>query len=327
MKTPRCHLLIGLASLAVLGGLALPARACDACAVYLAEGAGRPGVTLAVAQQFTHLGTVWDGAGRVHDPARQFLDGATTQVALLYGRGGWWSVQASLPYLDRSYRRSGHEGIERGHLAGWGDATLSARGELWRAETRAGSFAFAALGGLKFATGAAGRLGAELDEDHALEMPGMMPPAHAGAVHDHDLALGSGSTDYLFGADAGWHRGRLFARAGAQYKLRRPGAFGYRFADETVWELAPGGYLRLSERGSVALQAVFSAEHKNLDTLGGAAQADTGFSTRFLGGRITATAGAHLHAEATLELPVRRRTSGLTVAPDYRLRAAATWRF
>lgn len=325
-----------LCTLALIGGPASATRACDACAVYVAEGAGRSGFALAVAQQSTYLGTVWDGAKAVHDPERQFLHGSVTQVALSYGRGGWWSAQATLPYLHRTFRRIGEEGVERGHLSGIGDAILSFRGELWRKEGRAGSFAFAVLGGIKFSTGDSDRLGAELSDEHG---PGAaladehghetMPGAeeHAGAVHDHDLALGSGSTDYLLGADAAWHRRRLFVRAGLQSKLRRPGAFGYRYADETTWEIGPGGFAILTDRRSLAVQGLFSVERKGLDTLGGRSEDDTGFSTWFAGGRLTATAGEQFRAEASLEVPVRRRTSGVTVAPNYRLRAAVTWRF
>jgi hypothetical protein len=146
-------------------------------------------------------------------------------------------------------------------------------------------------------------------------------------VHGHDLALGSGSTDWLLGADARWTHGRLFAQGSLQYKLRRPGAFDYRMADETSWEFGAGGHVVLTHARSLAVQALLSEEHKGRDTLAGDEQEDTGISVRYLGGRISGSIGPRFTANASLELPVRIRTSETMVVPDYRIRAAANWRF
>lgn len=310
-----------LLSAALLGGLTRTGLACDSCALYVAEGTDRPGWTLSVAQQFTRLGTVWQGDQRLGNPVNQYLDSSVTQLTASYGRGPW-SLQFTLPFVTRSYLRPEHALIETGRESGWGDATLAACYRLWRHETDTDAFEFNVLGGVKFATGDATHLGDELGEDFH---------HHAGfpdsGIHGHDLALGSGSTDYVLGADTEWRRGRFFLRGSLQYKLRRPGAFDYRLADETAWEAGPGAYVILKESRSLAVQALFSAEHKGLDTLAGEAQVDTGFSGRYVGGRISGTLGEHLVAAASIELPVWRHTTETMVVPDYRLRAAVTWRF
>ena len=311
-------------SVAALGRLTSAAIACDSCSLYIAEGAEQAGFTLSVAQQFTRLGSVWSGANRLGNPVDQYLDSSITQFSLGYSRGGPWHAQLTLPYISRSYLRPEHALIEEGRAKGLGDATLATRYRLWETTTpRGDELEVNVLGGVKFATGNADHLSDEIGEDeahHHDEFP-------ESGVHGHDLALGSGSTDWLLGVDAGWKRGRLFARGQLQYKLRRPGTFNYQFADETSWELGTGGYVVLTQEHSLAVQALFSADHKGLDSLAGDPQTDTGSNIRYLGTRVTGTLGQRFAADAAIELPVRIRTTATMVVPDYRFRAAMNWRF
>jgi hypothetical protein len=312
-----------LLSLATLAGLTRAAFACDSCALYLTGDADRPGFTLSAATQFTRLGTVWSGDHQLGNPADQYLNSSITQLAVGYSRGGAWHAQFTVPYISRSYRRPAHAQIDEGRESGVGDATLAARYRLWRTTTARGDeLEVNVLGGVKFATGDADHLGDEIG--HHSHHHANFPDS---GIHGHDLALGSGSTDGLLGADAGWKRGRLFARGHLQYTLRRPGAFDYRVANETSWEIDGGGYAVLTPEHSLAVSALFSAEHKGLDTLAGDPQEDTGISVRYLGARVTGTLGSQLMADASVELPVRLRTSETMVVPDYRLRAAVNWRF
>jgi len=310
--------------LATLGGLTRAALACDSCALYIAGGAEQPGCTVSVAQQFTRLGTVWSGDHQLGNPVDQYLDSSITQLSVGYSQGGPWHIQLTLPWISRSYLRPEHADIEQGRESGLGDATLAARYRLWRTTTARGDeLEFNVLGGVEFATGDADHLGDEVGEDDS-HHHGDYPES---GIHGHDLALGSGSTDWLVGADARWQRGRLFARGSLQYKLRRPGAFDYRLADETAWELGAGGYVLLTHDHSLALQGLFSADRKGLDSLAGDPQEDTGISVRYLGARLTGTRGTRLTADASVELPVRIRTTETMVVPDYRIRAAMNWRF
>jgi len=309
---------------ALLGaGFSSAAIACDSCALYLADGADRPGFSLAVAHQFTRLGSVWQGDRQRGNPVDQYLDSSITQWTLGWSRGGPWHVQLTVPYISRSYVRPEHAEIERGRVRGLGDATLAARWQVARHVTSRGdTLEFNVLGDVEFGTGDADRLGDEVG--HHFHHHTGFPDS---GIHGHDLALGSGSTDGLLGADARWQRGRGFVRGALQYKLRRPGAFDYRMADETSWETGLGYHAVLTHAHSLALQALFSAEHKGLDSLAGERQVDTGISTRYVGVRASGTIGQRFSAEAGLEIPVRIRTSELMVVPDYRVRVAAAWRF
>ncbi len=307
--------------LAAFCGFTRAAVACDTCALFLAEGEGHAGFTLANATQFTHFGTLWDGAHRQPNVVGQSLDSTITQLTLAYGNGGPWLVQAALPYLRRTFTRPDDGAIEHGRVSGLGDATLAARLTAWHRETGSSMLALAVFGGVKFATGNADHLGDELAEAE----PGASPLPASG-IHGHDLALGSGATDFVFGGDATAHIGRWFARTSLQYKLHRAGKFGYRFADEVATEVAAGRYLVLEHTRTLAVQAFLAAEHKGLDVLRGATQDDTGFSFRNAGARVMASFGDAWAADASVEVPIWRRTSALMAVPDYRARASLSWR-
>lgn len=309
-------------SAVVLGSLTR-AVACDSCALYIADGGGLPGFTGVVAPQFTHLGSVQRGADELPNPVGQYLDSLNTQFVLGYSQGGSWQVQFALPYIVRTYRRPDHAAIETGRVAGVGDSTLSGHYRAWERTTGRGDvFNVDLLGGIKFATG---------DDDLLGETVGHHHHHHANypdsGIHAHDLALGSGSTDYLVGTDAGWTRGRFFARGSIQYKIRRPGAFDYRYANETSWEVGIGGHAVLTHEHTLSLQALLAEDHKGLDTLAGEPQVDTGSSIRYAGARAHGSVGQRFTADASVEVPIRIRTSETMVVPDYRLRGAVTWRF
>ncbi|HET7536330.1 MAG TPA: hypothetical protein VFJ90_07745, partial [Candidatus Didemnitutus sp.] len=121
-----------LISIAALSGLTRAGLACDSCALYVAEGTDRPGFTLAVSEQFTHFGTLWQDANEQPNTVGQYLDSSTTQLTVAYSRGTAWQLQATLPYIHRSYLRPDHDEIERGTVEGIGDSTLALSYRLWR---------------------------------------------------------------------------------------------------------------------------------------------------------------------------------------------------
>lgn len=300
-------------------GLTRAAFACESCALYLARHTDRPGFSLTTAHQFTRLGSLWEGDHRLGNPIDQFVDSQITQLTLGYTRGGNWQTQFTLPYISRSFFRPDHSRTEQGRERGVGDATLAGRYRIWSTVAANGDeFAVSVIGGVEFGTGDSDRLKPASHVHHHFTPSG---------IHEHDLALGSGSTDWLVGVDASWRHGRFFAHASVQRKLNRPGAFAYRYADETSWELAGGGYVLLKHEHSLMLQALFTADRRGLDSLAGAIQDDTGIRVRYLGARVIGTLGRRFEADAALELPVSIRTSDTMIVPDYRIRAAASWRF
>jgi hypothetical protein len=147
-----------LAVLATLGGLTRAAVACDSCALYIAEGADRPGFTLAVAHQYTRMGSLWDGSAQASNPIDQYVDSHITQTSVGYSTGGPWQVQLTVPYIDRAFLRPDHARIEQGREQGLGDIILAGRYRVLRTTRNEHEWEAHLLGGVEFGTGDASRL-------------------------------------------------------------------------------------------------------------------------------------------------------------------------
>ena len=98
-----------VALLALLGTVlatALPARACDICAVYTAVelGRGRVGFRVGAAEQYSHFTTLKSGTDTVPNPGEK-LDSSITQVFAGYNFNPEIGVQLNLPIIYRSFRR------------------------------------------------------------------------------------------------------------------------------------------------------------------------------------------------------------------------------
>jgi hypothetical protein len=94
-----------------------------------------------------------------------------------------------------------------------------------------------------------------------------------------------------------------------------------------VFATGPGVWAWLGHESTLGLQAVFSGETKGSDTVSGERTDDTAVTSLFLGPRLTGTWETSWSAEIAADLPVLRHNTALQVVPDYRIRAAAVWRF
>jgi hypothetical protein len=112
-----------------------------------------------------------------------------------------------------------------------------------------------------------------------------------------------------------------------QYAVRSEGAYGYQFANDWTWFGGPGVYVLLGHVHTLALQAVVSGETKGQDTVNGEAMDDTAVTSVFLGPQISYTWSSWLSAMVGADLPVSIVSSGEQLVPNYRVRAAVTWRF
>ena len=149
----------------------------------------------------------------------------------------------------------------------------------------------------------------------------------ADGIGGHDLALGSGSFDGLVGTGFNARWKRLFLNGAMQYAIRTEGDFGYQYANDWIWHGGPGVYLMLGEDYTIALQAAVSGESKSQDTLDGAATEDTAITSVYLGPQLNFTWSGRLSAQLAGDLPVSIASTGDQIVPDYRIRAAVTWRF
>ena len=322
------HRTIGLGLLSMTTVLASPTltRACDICAVYTAteQGESRIGPRAGLAVQYTHYGTLRENGDRVPNPEHQSLDSVITQVLLGYQVTPRIGLQLNLPLITRQFVRIQDGRRVRGNVSGPGDLSLLAHVLVHSIVTETSVFRFSVLGGLELPTGDPAYRGEELAEEHPHGADEHMPE---NGVHGHDLALGSGSVDGLVGGELFWSWQRAFVSGSLHYAIRGDGAFDYRYANELTWTGGPGAYLLLDHDHSLALQALVSGETKGKDHQGGARLDDTAVTSLFVGPRVLFTWGTSLAMEGAVELPVVQHETALQIVADYRLRAAAVWRF
>ena len=229
-----------------------------------------------------------------------------------------------MPLIYRSFRRADGFAIDEGTESGPGDVSLVGNWRVIRREEKHSTFAWNILGGVKFPTGSSDRLFEEVLE---LTAPPSPPGAPDGAVHGHDLTLGSGSFDGIVGTGLFARYNRGFLNANVQYAIRSTGDFEYRYANDLVWNGGPGVYLVLDERYTVSAQLIVSGEHKGKDTFRGANAEDTAVTAVYLGPQINFSWSDKLGAEIGLDIPVSIDNSDLQSVPDYRVRGGFTWHF
>ena len=175
------------------------------------------------------------------------------------------------------------------------------------------------LTGVKFPTGATERLKEEFNE---VEVPG----APESGIHGHDLTLGTGSYDGIFGGQSSLRYKSFFFQTDVQFTLRGDGAHQYHFANDLTWSGGPGYYFIRNAHAIVGLQFVVSGEYKDLDRFRGKKAEDTGITTVAVGPRIVASLGK-VSAELGADLPVLIDNTALQVVPDYRIRGGIAIRF
>jgi hypothetical protein len=305
-----------------------PVLACDLCAIYRSMEAksSNPGFNLGVFQQFTHFGTIQENGKDIGNPLGQKLDSSITQFILGYQFSDRFGLQLSFPYISRSFKRPAYDNagtlsIDKSTESGLGDLSLVGHYRAFQHLTEDTIFALDLIGGIKFPTGSSSRIKEELSE---METPAGMP---ASGIHGHDLALGSGSYDGIVGTAIFGRWQRLYINSGLQYNIRTRGDYDYQYANDLSWYVKPGGYLWLSQNGTLGLQLAVSGEDKGKDNLVGAEAIDTGITSIFIGPELNFTWKENLSAELGTEFPIVANNTALQLVPDYRIKAALTWRF
>jgi hypothetical protein len=299
-------------SAVLAGAAAQPALGCDLCSIYAATqaqaGSGR-GLFGGVAEQFTQIGAVYDDGHKTASEG-QYIHSSVSQLFAGYNFNDRLSVQLNLPVIYRAYGSD----TQHGTVSGIGDLSLTGICRVYEKLAESFTFNWTVLGGVKFPTG----------DSSKLNTPDADLPEGIGG---HDLALGSGSFDGIAGTGVygRWKRG--FLTASVQYAIRSEGDFEHRYANDLTWFGGPGVYLGLTHNYTLAFQAVVSGETKGKDTFGGVPDPDSAETLLYLGPQLNFTWRSKLSAQLAVDLPVYRDNSGTQVLPNYRIRAALTWRF
>ena len=292
----------------------------------------------AVSEQFTRFGTLQDNGNEVANPTGQYLNSSITQLVSGYELTSRFAIQINVPLIYREFKRPIGFEIQRGTVSGLGDMSLLLKTVVFHyispverdfdvsgknpvPVVHQSDFTVSAvlLTGIKFPTGDSSRLE---EEFHELEVPG----APQSGIHGHDLTLGSGSYDGIFGEQTALRYKNLFFENNVQFAARTEGAHDYRFADGLTWSGGPGYYLVRNSNTVLGLQFVTSGEYKGRDRFRGEPAMDTGISSVFLGPRVVASRG-RWSLDASAELPVFIHNTSLQAVPDYRLQGAISVQF
>ena len=329
---------------------AIAGRACDLCGCYTPQLEAMSGMEPqsskswwngfygAVGEQFTHFGTVLVDGREVANPTGQYENSSITQLVAGYQINSRFALQISVPLIYREFKRPESFAIDRGTVSGLGDVSLLLRTVLFHyASPGRRTFQFEdktvvaidlepdftasaiLLTGIKFPTGDSSRLE---EEFHEIEIPG----APVSGIHGHDLTLGTGSYDGIFGEQFSLRYKNIFLESNVQFTLRGDGAHQYHFANDLVWNAGPGYYFVRRGDMIVGLQFVASGEYKDVDRFRGKRAEDTGITSVFLGPRVVVSRG-RWSAEVAAELPVLIDNTALQVVPDYRLRGGISFHF
>lgn len=301
-----------------------PANACDICAIFSANtaaGWGGRGLHAGFAEQYTSFGTLQNNGAKVPNTVGQYMDSAVTQTFLRYNFNKRLDLQLTMPIIERHYKRPSGTSVQTGNVFGIGDMSLIGRVMPYQKFTTHFSLNTHIIGGIKFPTGSTTRLAEELSE--VAPAPGEVPSG----IHGHDLTLGSGSFDGVIGGDAYLRWYRFLATTSIQYAIRSTGSYDYRFANDLQWSAGLGGYFLLRDTMTLAGQAVFSGDHKGLDTMSGTSMDDTGITTLYGGPALLLTWKEKLGATLAADIPIVMDNTALQVVPTYRIRASLMWYF
>ncbi len=292
----------------------------------------------AVAEQFTHFGSAQFDGREVPNPTGQYENSSITQLVAGYTFNDRFALQLNVPLIYRQFKRPERFAIDRGTESGLGDISILLKTVAFHYTSGARkefdvsgknpiavehepdfTFSMVLLTGLKFPTGDSSRIE---EEFHELDIPG----APASGIHGHDLTLGTGSFDGIFGGQASLRFKNLFADANLQFTLRGDGLHQYHFANDLTWDGGPGYYFVRERDTILGLQFVVSGEHKDVDRFRGKPADDTGITSFFVGPRIVASRGKW-SAELDVDLPVSIDNTAFQIVPDYRIRGGIAFHF
>jgi hypothetical protein len=329
---------------------AIAGRACDLCGCYTPQLEAMPQMEAApspswlagwygaIGEQFTRFATIQIDGREVANPTGQYENSSITQLVAGYQINSRFALQISVPLIYREFKRPEGFAIDRGTVSGLGDVSLLLRTVLFHyASPGRRTFQFEdktpvaidlepdftasaiLLTGIKFPTGDSSRLE---EEFHEIEIPG----APVSGIHGHDVTLGTGSYDGIFGEQFSLRYKNIFLESNVQFTLRGDGAHQYHFANDLVWNAGPGYYFVRRRDMIVGLQFVASGEYKDVDRFRGKKAEDTGITSVLLGPRVVVSRG-RWSAEVAAELPVLIDNTALQVVPDYRLRGGISFHF
>lgn len=325
--------------------LLVKARACELCGIYSsanALGQTGSGFLFIVSEQYIPY-DVSQVNGQVVYPANpDYLYSSITHLIPTYNISSAFGLSLNVPLEYFDFKRTDLRYsltappvlfTEKGTEFGLGDIALVGRFTAFRKQTMQYGLTLNLLGGVKFPTGDASRLDDEVMQTEIFQSflpPGTPhdPLGHSiSSVHQHMLALGSGSYDGVFGLTETAHWRRWFFNGQFQYYLRTEGEAGFQYGNELVISGGPGAFLLLNESFTLSLQINALYDAMARDELLGTTSDRTGLTAWFLGPLVSFTWGSSFNITAGLDVPLSISNNGFQSVPSYRVEGAVSFRF
>lgn len=317
--------------------LELRAYGCDLCAIYTAQqlhDQKDDRWSIGAGQQFASFRTLQDDGSKIENTNHEFLSSSINQLFLRYDYNQYLGTQLTVPIIARRFRRIEGEEVRRGSLSGVGDMSVLFLSTPLSFNNSNQEMRWNFRAGIELPTGDTDELEEQRDEheetdaDHRDDQKhGAEEGDEVSGIHGHDLALGSGSFDYLFGTNIFLAQDKLVAVADVQYIIRTEGDFDYRYNNDLLWQLSAGGYVMLDDTHTILARMNLLGEYKDTDVVNGDREPDTGLFTLFTGPEVVFTVYDHLLGQLSFELPLLRENTGVQIVSDYRIRLGLIYRF
>jgi len=321
------------------------ARACELCAIYNAgnvAGESEAGFIFTLSEQYVPYRNTMLRGKEVTDPNPSFVDSSVTHLVPGYNFSSRFGINLNIPITYLDFKRSDIRYsttappvfyTEKGTEFGIGDVALIGRATVLQITQMRYGLVVNLLGGVKFPTGESGRIRSEVDQSlifQSLLLPGTPhdPLGHSpSSVHEHQLALGSGSYDGVLGLTLNSRFDRWFFNAQFQYYLRTHGESDFKFGDEIIVAGGPGAFLILEKSYTLSLQANATYDSMGRDELLGRPSDRTGSTEWFFGPVVNFSFGNHFTANAGVDFPLYVVNHGYQSLPEYQVHAGITFRF
>jgi hypothetical protein len=321
------------------------AKACELCAIYNAAntlGQNGSGFTFTVAEQYIPYNVSQVDGQEVTLANPNYLYSSITHVVPGYNFSSRFGVSLNLPLTYLDFKRTDLRYsltappvlfTEKGTEFGLGDIALIGRFTVLNKQAMKYGFSVNLLGGVKFPTGDASRLNDEVMQSEIFQsfLPPGTPHDPLGhsitSVHQHMLALGSGSYDGVFGLTENSRWKRWFINAQFQYYLRTKGEAGFQYGDELLISGGPGAFLWLNESCALSLQANALYDTMARDELLDKPSDRTGLTAWYLGPLLSFSWGEHFSMNAGVDVPLRIANNGFQSVPSYRFEGGIAYRF
>lgn len=273
-------------------------------------------------QEFIDANSAYQGESRIGNAAGEYIFTARSSALVGVGVTHEISLFIAPQYIARQYR-SLHDGdIESGKVAGFGDMPFGVNyydcivhGEKTHLHLGLSAAATAPIGSTE-------KLREEVDHLSHGHSHGA-----SGAVHGHDLALGTGSWGAVFTGRLVLEHGEWIGEANAHYALRTEGDYGYEYADSLGWGLLGGARVYRGPLGNLSVLATVTGTHAGKDRIDGTVYENTGHDLIYAGPavRFESVSGATL--EARVELPVYARTGDAHLIASWRAQFGVSFGF